>query len=134
MRIAEAIQKLRVAYGETQAAFAKRVGLSAPSVAHFENGSRRPDPGSLVHLVRAALKGGHQDLADVLVRELPGVREDLLVPVWRAHLRPSPTAPETGFRDVDRETPHLSDERRIHAMRVKSLVARASPPVIPEEK
>lgn len=95
MKLHEAIRALRTSLGDTQSAFGKRTNLSSSSVAHFENGSRRPDPGSLVFLARAAFKVGRKDLAEIFVAELPGVSEELLIPVWRTNLGQPPALPET---------------------------------------
>jgi transcriptional regulator with XRE-family HTH domain len=95
MKLHEAIRALRTSLGDTQSAFGKRTNLSSSSVAHFENGSRRPDPGSLVFLARAAFKVGRKDLAEIFVAELPGVSEELLIPVWRTNLWRPPVPPAT---------------------------------------
>ena len=116
MKIAEAIRRLRDAFDDTQAAFAKRTNLSAASVAHFENGSRKPDPGSLVFLARTACKGGLEDLAEVFVANLPGVREELLIPVWRANLRQPPSAP---ISDRSKRAPDHGSHARSQARAIQ---------------
>jgi transcriptional regulator with XRE-family HTH domain len=83
VRIVEIVKKLRAAFDLTQSEFAKKLGISAASVAHFEGGSRHPDAATLVTLCRTAHEAGRDDLADVFAAMIHGVAEGLLVPVWR---------------------------------------------------
>jgi transcriptional regulator with XRE-family HTH domain len=84
MELSEAIRELRKSFNLTQPEFAKYAGLSEASVAHFESGSRRPDPVSLARLCRVAVDAKKYALANVLVKPMPGVAEGVLVPSWRS--------------------------------------------------
>src|SRR5215472_4109184 len=63
---------------DAQVQFARAVALGLGTVTHLENGSRPPDPQSLVALAQAARESGRHDLAETFVRALPGVHEGLL--------------------------------------------------------
>jgi transcriptional regulator with XRE-family HTH domain len=83
VRIIETVKKLRATFGLTQSEFAKKLGVSAASVAHIEGGSRGLGAAVLVTLFRTAHEAGRDDLADVFASMIYGVAEGLLVPVWR---------------------------------------------------
>jgi transcriptional regulator with XRE-family HTH domain len=59
----EAVKELRKALGESQQAFASRLGLYISSVAHYEGGDRSPDYVVTLKLYRAACEAGRKDLA-----------------------------------------------------------------------
>jgi transcriptional regulator with XRE-family HTH domain len=63
MEISEAVKQLRQALGESQQAFASRLGLYISSVAHYEGGNRSPDYVVTLKLYRAAIDAGRKDLA-----------------------------------------------------------------------
>jgi transcriptional regulator with XRE-family HTH domain len=86
------VRRLRSTLGLSQTSFAKKLGISAASVAHFENGSRRPDSATAAILCRAAHEAGRDDLADVFAVKVPGVAEGLFVPVWRLPKEQQPEA------------------------------------------
>jgi transcriptional regulator with XRE-family HTH domain len=89
---ASEVRRLRATLGLSQKAFAKKLGISAASVAHFENRSRRPDAATAAILCRAAHEAGRDDLADVFAVKVPGVAEGLFVPVWRLPKEQQPEA------------------------------------------
>ena len=58
-----AVKELRKTFGESQQAFAGRLGLSISSVAHYEGGQRLPDYLVTLKLCRAACESDRKDLA-----------------------------------------------------------------------
>jgi transcriptional regulator with XRE-family HTH domain len=89
-----ALKSLREALGVTQIVFAKKLGIGAPSVAHYETGSRRPGAATSVRFARTAHEAGRIDLAEIFAAALPGVQEGLLVPVWRLPKVEEPAPPQ----------------------------------------
>ncbi len=87
MLVPQALRNLRGYTELTQPDFARKVGMSEASIAHFETGSRKPDPVSLVKFARLAFEIDRVALADIFVKELPGVREGLLIPIWDERAR-----------------------------------------------
>lgn len=69
--IHEAVRELRKVYGESQQAFATRLGLSMRAVANYEN-KRNPDTRSLIRLTNAAREVGREDL----IREFLSATEE----------------------------------------------------------
>lgn len=63
MVISDAVKELRKALGESQQAFAGRLGLYISSVAHYEGGQREPDYLVVMKLYRVACEAGRKDLA-----------------------------------------------------------------------
>jgi transcriptional regulator with XRE-family HTH domain len=61
--ISEAVKELRKALGESQQAFATRLGLYISSVAHYEGADRAPDYLVTLKLYRAACDADRKDLA-----------------------------------------------------------------------
>jgi transcriptional regulator with XRE-family HTH domain len=61
--ISEAVKELRKTLGESQQAFASRLGLYISSVAHYEGGQRSPDYRVTLKLYRAACEADRKDLA-----------------------------------------------------------------------
>jgi transcriptional regulator with XRE-family HTH domain len=61
--VSEAVKELRRALGESQQAFAERLGLYISSIAHYEGGDRSPDYVVTLKLYRAACEAGRKDLA-----------------------------------------------------------------------
>jgi transcriptional regulator with XRE-family HTH domain len=61
--ISEAVKELRKALGESQQAFASRLGLYISSIAHYEGGDRSPDYVVTLKLYRAACEAECKDLA-----------------------------------------------------------------------
>ena len=85
--------------GLTQPELAKTLVVGASSIAHFENGSRRPDATTISRYCRAAYKAGRIDLAGIFSVALPGVLDGLLIPIWKLpQSEPEQTA-------VDERTP-----------------------------
>jgi transcriptional regulator with XRE-family HTH domain len=80
--VSEAIKSLRSTLGITQLELAIKLDIGGHSVAHYEGG-RKPDTITIVRLCRVAHEAGRDDLADVFAAALPGVREGVLIPVWR---------------------------------------------------
>jgi transcriptional regulator with XRE-family HTH domain len=63
MDVQEAVRELRRALGDTQQAFAQRLGLSIRAVANYEK-DRQPDAKSLMLLARAARETDREDLVE----------------------------------------------------------------------
>jgi transcriptional regulator with XRE-family HTH domain len=86
MKIGEACKALRKELGLSQPKMAEMLVLSVASLAHFETGARKPDAESRARLTKAAMDARRYDLADIFVKDLPGVREGVLIPWWHVHL------------------------------------------------
>jgi hypothetical protein len=69
-----------------------KLDIAGHSVAHYECG-RAPDAVTTVRLCRAAHEAGRDDLADVFAEGLPGVREGVLIAVWRLPKEQQPESP-----------------------------------------
>jgi transcriptional regulator with XRE-family HTH domain len=80
MEPSEAVKELRKQLGESQQAFATRLGLSISAVVNYEGG-RTPTGRVLIALTRAAMEAGRHDLAHLfqaaLANELK-IREGVL--------------------------------------------------------
>jgi transcriptional regulator with XRE-family HTH domain len=59
----EAVRELRKTLGESQQAFANRLGLSISSITHYEGGQRTPDYVVTLKLYRCACDADRKDLA-----------------------------------------------------------------------
>jgi transcriptional regulator with XRE-family HTH domain len=88
MELTGAIKALRAALALNQREFAAASGLGRFTLAHLEAGDKHPAPGSLVRLAQAARDAHRDDLAEVFVSELPGVRQGLLTPAWSEVIDP----------------------------------------------
>ena len=89
MTTSSAVKELRKTFGESQQAFAGRVGLSIASIAHYEGGQRFPDYLVTLKLYRAARQSGRKDLAAFFLQSINAVLplEELVGPV-KASLSP----------------------------------------------
>jgi transcriptional regulator with XRE-family HTH domain len=74
--INRAVRELRRAYGESQQAFATRLGLSMRAVANYEK-RRHPDTRSLILLTKAALEAGRKDLVAEFSKAMDNLGEEL---------------------------------------------------------
>jgi transcriptional regulator with XRE-family HTH domain len=81
-KFATAIKNLRESLGVTQLELAVKLDIGGHAVSHFEYG-RKPDSLTTARLCRIAHEAGRDDLADIFVAALPGVKEGVVVPVWR---------------------------------------------------
>ena len=81
MLVSEAVKELRRALGESQQAFAERLGLYISSIAHYEGGDRSPDYVVTLKLYRAACDAGRKDLAAFFLQLInAGIVPQLAVP------------------------------------------------------
>jgi transcriptional regulator with XRE-family HTH domain len=83
MNVAGAIRALRASMKLTQGAFAKKMGISHGSVAHYEILARHPEAATLARFIRAACNAERLDLAEVFAGLIPGVKEGIFIPAWR---------------------------------------------------
>jgi transcriptional regulator with XRE-family HTH domain len=67
--VVRAVRELRQHFGESQQAFANRLGLSIRAIANYEK-DRRPTGMALVSLARAALVAGKRDLTNTFMTAL----------------------------------------------------------------
>jgi transcriptional regulator with XRE-family HTH domain len=70
LQLAEAIRRLREITGDSQQAFATRLGLSIRALVNYEK-DRTPNPRALAALARLATKSGQPELAQFFWKALP---------------------------------------------------------------
>jgi transcriptional regulator with XRE-family HTH domain len=79
--ISEAVKELRRSLGESQQAFAGRLGLYISSVAHYEGGDRSPDYVVVLKLYRLSCEIGRKDLAEYFLQLInAGIVPQVAVP------------------------------------------------------
>ena len=120
--ITAAIREIRKHFGQSQEAFADRLGLSLRALASYESGDRKPTLPGMIQLMKTADAGGRTDLGTVFQK---AAEKELGHSIMRVALSKTVELAEGEEEDVDAVLSILRFKGKMYAdlrMKLKTLI------------